>query len=159
MKAEKIMTREVASCRPDDTLNDAARIMWERDCGFVPVTEEDSGGRVVGVVTDRDLCMAAYTRGQRLAEIRVRDVMSTGVHACTPTEDVEAVEAVMRGAKVHRIPIIDGGSRLLGVVSLADIAREAAREAGARTREVTAGEIGETVAAISEPRRIPAAAA
>jgi len=79
MKAEKIMTREVASCRPDDTLNDAARIMWERDCGFVPVTAEDSGGRVVGIVTDRDLCMAAYTRGQRLADIRVGEVMSTGV--------------------------------------------------------------------------------
>jgi len=65
----------------------------------------------------------------------------------------------MRGAQVHRVPIVDGESRLLGVISLADIAREAAREAGARTREVTAGEIGETVAVISEPRRIPVAAA
>jgi CBS domain-containing protein len=158
MKAEKIMTRDVSCCRPDDTLNDAARIMWERDCGFVPVTVENAGraGRLVGILTDRDVCMAAYTRGQPLAEIRVGEVMSTGVQACRPNEELEAVEAVMRGAQVHRVPIVDGEAHLLGVIALADIAREAAREAGARTREVTAGEIGETVAAISRPR--PAAA-
>ena len=159
MKAEKIMTSDVATCRPDDTLNEAARVMWEHDCGFVPITAEPAGGAVVGILTDRDVCMAAYTRGQRLGEIRVGDVMSTEIHACKPTDDLDAVEQVMRSAQVHRLPVLDGRSRLLGVVSLADIAREALREAGSRSREVTSGEIGVTVAAICRPRATAAAAA
>jgi len=62
MNVEQIMTKDVATCGPDDTLNEAARIMWERDCGFVPIAESDPTRRVVGIVTDRDLSMAAYTR-------------------------------------------------------------------------------------------------
>jgi len=157
MKAEKIMTTDVATCRPEDSLNEAARIMWERDCGFVPVTAETSDGRVVGILTDRDVCMAAYTRGQRLGEIRVADVMSKDIHACKATDDLDAVEEAMRGSQVHRLPVLDGDARLLGVISLADIAREAMREAGSRSRDVTAGEIGVTIAAICRPRAQAAA--
>ena len=66
MKVEQLMTKSVATCGPDKSADDAARIMWERDCGFVPITESTSNPRVIGVVTDRDLCMAAYTRGRPL---------------------------------------------------------------------------------------------
>ena len=88
MNVEQIMTKDVATCGPDDTLNEAARMMWERDCGFVPIAEPGPTRRLVGIVTDRDLCMAAYTRGRSLGEIRVGDVMSTGVRSCKAADDL-----------------------------------------------------------------------
>jgi CBS domain-containing protein len=133
--------------------------MWERDCGFVPIIGSDESRRVVGVVTDRDICIAAYTRGQPLGQIRIGDVMSSGVRSCKPGEDLAAVEAAMSRAQIHRMPVVDDADQLLGVISLADMAREAAREAGSRRQEVTAKEIGETLAAIRQPRTIAGAAA
>jgi CBS domain-containing protein len=159
MKVEKLMTKDVGTCGPGDTLNDAARIMWERDCGFVPIAQTDGSGRVLGILTDRDICIAAYTRGKPLKEIRVGEVMSTEIQSCGPGDDLAAAEATMRRSKIHRLPVVDDAGRLLGVISLADIAREAAREAGSRRREVTAAEIGETLAAIREPRSIGASSA
>ena len=159
MKVEQLMTKEVGTCGPDDSLNDAARIMWERDCGFVPITESDTSRRVVGIVTDRDICIGAYTRGQTLQQIRIGDVMSTRIRSCKPAEDLTAAEATLRDAQIHRLPVVDDAHQLLGVISLADIALEAAREAGSRRVEVTAAEIGETVAAIRQPRRTAAAPA
>jgi CBS domain-containing protein len=153
MKVEQLMSREVATCRADESLNDAARVMWERDCGFVPIVEEEGGcRRVVGVVTDRDVCMASYTRGQKLPEIRIRDVMSTPVRSCQAKASLAAAEATMREAQVHRLPVVDEGGWLLGVISLADIARAAAREAGAKRPRVSATKVGETLAAIHQPR-------
>jgi CBS domain-containing protein len=159
MKVEQLMTKRVATCAPGDTLNDAARIMWERDCGIVPIVEDGATPRVVGVVTDRDVCMAAYTRGQPLSQIRVRDAMSTGVASCRAGDDVHEAEQTMRRAQVHRLPVVDDANQILGVISLADIAREAAREAGSQRQEVTALEIGETLAAIRQPREIAAVSA
>lgn len=158
MNVEQIMTKDVATCCPDDTLNEAARLMWERDCGFVPVAEPSPTRRLVGIVTDRDLCMAAYTRGRSLGEIRIGDVMSTGVRSCKPSDDLAAAETTMRDSQVHRLPVVDDADQLLGVISLADIAREAAREAGSKRQEVTVAEIGETLAAIRQPREIAATA-
>ncbi len=159
MKVEQLMTKAVSSCAPNDTVNEAARIMWERDCGFVPIVENGARRRVVGVVTDRDACMAAYTKGRPLEQIRLREIMSSAVRTCRPGDDVREAEQTMRSAQIHRVPVVDDASQLLGVISLADIAREAAREMGAKRQEVTALEIGETLAAIRKPREIPAVAA
>ena len=158
MNVEQIMSKDVATCGPDDTLNEAARLMWERDCGFVPIAEPGPNRRLVGVVTDRDVCMAAYTRGRALGEIRIGDVMSTGIRSSKPADDLAAAEATMRGSQVHRLPVVDDADQLLGVISLADIAREAAREVGSKRPEVTIAEIGETLAAIRQPREVAATA-
>lgn len=153
MKVEQLMTKAVATCAADDMLNEAARIMWEHDCGVVPITGgEGEGPRVVGMLTDRDVCMAAYTKGRPLSEICVRDAMSTEVQSCRPGTDLIEAEGLMRSAQVHRLPVVDDADQLLGVISLADIAREAAREVASRRRDVTIAEIGETLAAISQPR-------
>jgi CBS domain-containing protein len=154
MKVEQLMTKRVATCASGDTLNEVARIMWECDCGIVPIVEEGATPHVIGVVTDRDACMAAYTRGQPLWQIPVRDVMSTGVVSCRAGEDIHAAEQTMRHAQVHRLPVVDDADQILGVISLTDIACEAARELGARHQEVTALEIGETLVAIRKPRAI-----
>ena len=155
MKVEQLMTKQVDVCYPDHTLNDAARVMWERDCGVVPVVDGPSR-RLVGVVTDRDVCMAAYTRGHALWQIRVGDVMTAAVQACQPWHLLAEAEAAMRRTRVHRLPVVDDAGQLLGVISLCDIAREAARETGSKKPEVTPAEIGETLAAIRQPRAIAA---
>ena len=125
MKVEKLMTREVATCRSSDTLSEAARIMWERDCGFVPVTEEDGSGRVAGILTDRDVCMAAYTRGQPLSEIPVTVAASRAAHSVRPDTPIAVVQAVMRMHRIRRLPVLDIGGNLVGFLSLSDIVRNA----------------------------------
>jgi len=158
VKVQQIMTKSVSTCVPDDSANQAARIMWERDCGFVPVVEDQVSQRVVGVVTDRDLCMAAYTKNRPLDQIRLRELMSTGVRACRAGDDVAEAEQTMRSAQVRRLPVLDDAEQLLGVIAIADVAREAAREVGSRRQDVTVSEIGETVADICRPREIAAVA-
>jgi CBS domain-containing protein len=140
------LMRAVQPCAPSDNLSRAAQLMWELDCGFVPVC--DRGGHLVGVVTDRDICMATYTRGQLLADIPVWSTMSTQVTFATPETTLSDVLALMRQAQVRRVPIVDSG-RLVGVLSLSDIALYLDVNEGAT---VGAVELGTTLAAISTPR-------
>ena len=152
MRIEQIMTKQVDVCRPEDTLNAAARIMWDDDCGCVPVVADDRTHRVVGMLTDRDICMAAYTRGERISAVRVADAMSRGVRSCSPESTPAEAEAIMRAARVRRLPVVDGSGALLGIVSLADLAREAETEKGTRRKEVTEEQVGATLAEICAPR-------
>lgn len=152
MKVEEIMTRNVRSCRPEDSLNEAARIMWEGDCGFVPVVEMDDGPRVRGVLTDRDICMAAYTRGKALADLAVRDTMSSRLRTCSPGDRLQDAEQLMREAQVRRLPVVDEAGRLLGVLSLSDLACEIARERAGGRKGVSGRRIGEALSAICRRR-------
>jgi CBS domain-containing protein len=118
-----IMTESVCSCSPDDDLNTAAQRMWDEDCGVVPVV--DAGGKLAGIITDRDVCMAAYTKGLSLAAIRVKDVMARHVHTCKAEDTLARAATLMADAQVRRLPVVDAEGRLIGIVSLADIARGA----------------------------------
>ncbi len=158
MRVEELMRKDVRACGPDDSMSDASRIMWERDCGFVPVVEADGAGRVVGVITDRDVCMAAYTRGRAPAEMRVREAMSSRVSTCAPADSIAAAEAEMRAAHVRRLPVVDAAGQLLGVLSLADLARGYARMRASGRKGLTAAELGEALAEICEPRALAATA-
>ncbi len=158
MRIENVMTKTVATCVPEQSLNDAARIMWERDCGIVPIVLGPDDRRVVGVVTDRDICIAAYTKGRSLAQIPIGDVMATKVTSCRAGDEISAAEELMRQAQVHRLPVVDESEQLAGIVSLADIARASARKVGGRP-QVSCGEVGETVAAILRGRELQAAPA
>jgi CBS domain-containing protein len=154
MNVERLMTKDVRTCRPEDGLTEAARAMWERDCGCVPVVDESH--RVVGMITDRDVCMAAYTRGSRLQDIRIDEVMSRRVLSCQPDTPLADAEATMRSGRVRRLPVVDDAGQLLGLVSLADIAQEAARQHGARRREVKDAEVGATLVEITRPWNVGA---
>jgi CBS domain-containing protein len=146
---EQLMSRAVATCRPDDSLNAAARIMWEHDCGVVPITVVDEGGeRVVGMITDRDVCMAAYTQGRPLRDIAVTSAMSGRIHACHPKDRIAAALERMATEQLHRLPVVDSSGFLVGLLSLADIAREEAR----RHRVISAGDLARSIEAISTPR-------
>ncbi len=154
MKVERLMNTDVGTCRPNDDGDCAAKIMWERDCGFVPVVDERS--RVLGVVTDRDLCMAAYTQGKSLSELRVRSAMSQEVFSCRPDDDLSKAEAAMRKHQVRRLPVADEKGQLKGILSLSDITREAAREAKAQPKkvEVSYSEVAQTLADINIRRPV-----
>jgi predicted transcriptional regulator len=133
--------------------------MWESDCGCVPVLDEN--GRVVGMITDRDICMAAYTQARLLGQIPVSRVMSHELYSCGPDEEIDKVEKTMRAHQVRRVPVVDDDGRLQGIVSLADIAQRAAKDAKRKSgaKQVDFSEVGETLAAVTAPRRLEVAAA
>ena len=131
MKVAELMIEEVIACSPDDALNRAAQIMWENDCGCVPVV--DRAARLIAMLTDRDVCMAAYTRGGTLKDIRVSAAMSSELYSCKPDDDLVVVQKMMRERQVRRIPVSDDAGRLVGILSLNDVARAIARKAVTKT--------------------------
>ena len=154
MKVQQLMTRTVRTCTPDDSLAAAARIMWDQDCGCVPVVSGGDGQpTLVGMITDRDICMAAYTQGQTLPATKVKSAMTAAPSLCTcrPTDSVSVALGVMRTNQLHRLPIVDAADHLVGLLSLADVAREATHS-GQKTGEVSAATVAETIEGIVQPR-------
>ncbi len=145
MRVREIMAKEVWTCVADEPLTAAARIMWERDVGVVPVVDED--GKLVGILTDRDVCMSAYFTGAPLGAIPARSAMSTEVFCAGPGQSVASAEELMRSKQVHRLPVQDESGKLVGMVSLSDLARAATGGGRGAGSAVTA-----TLAAIAEPR-------
>jgi CBS domain-containing protein len=153
MKVQQLMTRDVKVCTESDTLNRAAQLMWESDCGCIPVISANGDGSVVGVVTDRDIAMAAYAQGKQLWAIPVTTAMAHTVIACHANDGISQAEALMRDNQVRRLPVLDQNEHLAGVISLNDLAREAQRETSTgRRAEVTKDTVAETLASVCEPR-------
>jgi CBS domain-containing protein len=125
MKVEQVMTRSVASCTVDDTLSTAAQLMWDRAVGSVVVLVD--GGRLAGMVTDRDVAMSAHTQGRLLREIPVKVAMTSEPEACRPDESVRTVVMRMRQREVRRLPVVGDNGLVIGLVSLDALAREATR--------------------------------
>ncbi|HYN09562.1 MAG TPA: CBS domain-containing protein [Vicinamibacterales bacterium] len=154
MRVKELMTQPVYSCSVQDHANEAAQIMWEHDCGVVPVI--DGGGRVVGVLTDRDLCMAAHFQNRTLTDIPVADVMAQQVCTCGADDDVVDAERLMAEKQIHRLPVVSASGSLIGILSLADVARQT-RNTTSRQRDEAVTQLANTVTAISEPHRPTAA--
>jgi CBS domain-containing protein len=119
MKVQNVMTTNVACCSPDTDLAAAAGLLWKHDCGPLPVTDHE--GKVVGMITDRDICMAAATKNRLASEIPVREVMTGAVHACHINDDIKSAIKTMRNEKVLRLPVVNDDGRLLGILSMNDI--------------------------------------
>jgi CBS-domain-containing membrane protein len=151
MRVDQLMTKQVQSCQPEDTLDRAAQLMWDHDCGCLPVCTGNGARRALGVITDRDICMCALFHGEPLRALRVSDAMAKQVCVCRPGDSLAAAEQVMRDAHIRRLPVVDEQGALIGMISLADLAREAAREETQPQQEITETEIGYTLAAICEP--------
>jgi CBS-domain-containing membrane protein len=152
MKVRELMTKQVASVRPGERASNALRMMWDCDCGTLPVTED--GGRVVAVVTDRDLAMTGMFRDARPSEFAVSDAMSRSLHCCSPEDSVGAAAEIMRRVQIRRLPVVDGERRLVGILSQADIVRSAADR---KRTDVVPEEVTATLAEISSPRYRPEA--
>jgi CBS domain-containing protein len=144
MKVANVMTLDPAYTSPDATLAVAAALMRQADCGFLPVV---SGGRLRGVVTDRDLLMKLAWRDEPASSFTVSEVMTHAVVTCTPFDKVAAVLETMRTYGVRRLPVTGFGRRLLGVISLTDIARFAGH------RSVRRGDVVATLRSIGERRQ------
>ena len=152
MKINEVMTREPRAVRVLDRLDAAARVLWDLDCGIVPVV--DAAGALVGVVTDRDLCMAAFTQGRLLTDIPVSAVMARSVRSCRPDDSIATVLQTMAQAQVHRLPVVDAKGALVGIVSTSDLVRAA----NGRPAAVDVATVVKTLAAIAAPRRTAAIA-
>lgn len=145
------MTRDVLFCAPSDSLSAAAKVMWEHDCGCVPVVNKEMVP--VGIVTDRDICMGAYTRGLSLDLIPVESVMAKPVLTCEPDDELVTAEEIMRDNKVRRLLVCDMAGKLIGIISISDLARESERERRAGASQVIrSSELAQVLGAVSEPR-------
>ena len=118
MKIRDIMTGEPQRCSRDTSLAAAAALMLDGDCGILPVTED---GKLVGVVTDRDMYIALATRNRRASEITVGEVAQAPVHTCSPDDDVRTALETMKQHCVRRLPVEGFGGTLIGIVSMNDI--------------------------------------
>jgi CBS domain-containing protein len=116
--------------------------MWDHDCGCIPVV--DNEGKLVGMITDRDICMAAYTQGKPLAEIAVSTAMAPRAYTCALTDSVGSAEKLMAAKQVRRLPVVDKQGRLVGLLSLHDIASRGSR--------LNATRLGRILAAIAAPQ-------
>jgi CBS domain-containing protein len=124
MKVQDVMTYGVQTCRPESNLAEAAMQMWQGDFGVLPVVTR--AGKVIGMITDRDICMAAATKHRDPADIKVRQVVSGRVYGCSPDTDIHEALKIMRQKKVRRLAIVNtDDGKLAGILSLNDLARTA----------------------------------
>jgi len=134
MKIRDIMTAEPKTCSPDTNLAAAAEMMLKADCGILPVT--DGEGKLVGIVTDRDMYIALATRNKLAWQIRVGEVARNQVFTCEPDDDVNTALATMKQHHIRRLPVEGFGHTVTGVVSMNDILLAAGARKGVRTDEV-----------------------
>jgi CBS domain-containing protein len=122
MKVRDVMTTEVGYCQPDAPLAQAADIMWQRDCGVVPVVDESL--RVIGMITDRDICFAVVTKNRLAGEIKISEVISQNeVQSCAPGDAVEDALKTMKRRQLRRLPVVNKDGVLVGILALADLIR------------------------------------
>jgi CBS domain-containing protein len=123
LTVKDVMTTAIAVCRAETNVAEAASLMWENDCGALPVVA--ASGEVNGIVTDRNICIALGTRNIRSSDLSVRDVLQDHVLSCKPSDDVHTALETMRQGKVRRLPVLDDERHLEGIVSMDDIVLKA----------------------------------
>ena len=136
MKVADLMTRDPQIIDPETTLQHAAELMDDLGIGLLPVCES---GRLIGVVTDRDITVRGTAAGRRPEETRVADVMTSDLRWCFEDEDVADAERLMRDAQIRRLPVLDQNRKIVGMLSLGDLAAKGARD------------VRETLDVISQP--------
>ena len=147
MKVGELMVKDVITCGDTAKLGEIAGMMWEHDIGFIPVISSENGA-FAGVITDRDGFLTAYFQGKEIWHIPVHSAMTTQIATCPPEADVEEAQQVMREFQVHRLPVVTKEGKLVGVVTLNDLARKAALDDNEELEE----QVAVTLVAISAPR-------
>lgn len=133
MKVAECMQKNVRLCAPTDTIQEAAMTMKEIDAGLIPVGEND---RLVGTVTERDMAVRAIAMGLG-CDTKVRDVMSSGIRYCLDTDDVDYAAKQMGKLQIRRLPVVNHDKRLVGIISLGDIAQHLETQGGAALKHIS----------------------
>lgn len=122
MLAQDLMTSPIITVHVNDPLNIAAQKMWDEDIGSLAVVNDE--GKLTGMITDRDICMAAYTQGRALDALLVNSAMAKHPVSARPEQSIDEVEDLMSAYQVHRIPVVDAAGKPIGIVSMNDLAVE-----------------------------------
>ena len=149
MKVKELMTATPYCCQPETNLGAATELMWNGNCGFLPVVGSD--GKVFGVVTDRDICIALGTRNRLPGDITVSQVItSQKLFYCCPDDDVHVALQAMQTGRVRRLPVITHEGALAGIVSMDDILLKAEPMSVGKQPELSSDEVVRTYRAITE---------
>jgi CBS domain-containing protein len=143
--ARQLMTREVATVHSEDRVERAALLMRECDCGALPVVNDT--GRLIGMITDRDIVMRLVARGRDTRSARVEDAMTDDAYSCHASDEVEDCIQSMARHKVRRMPIVDDRNRVIGILSQGDLAQFAGRRHGGEAGR----KVVDVLSEISEP--------
>lgn len=143
MKVQELMTQQVVSCYPWSNLSEVAMMMWNHDCGMIPVLSD--AGTVTGVITDRDICMGVATQHRRAEEITVADVTNGILYTCHPEDVVNNALKMMQEHQVRRLPVVDWDGHLVGVLSLNNVIASSRA-----TKTPTYSEVIETLQAVGK---------
>ncbi|HKA36084.1 MAG TPA: CBS domain-containing protein [Thermoanaerobaculia bacterium] len=146
MNVQTVMTRNVKFAGINATLADAARVMAENNVGAVPIVDPEK--RVLGMITDRDICLAMAHATRLPAQIAVDKIMTRRVFSCSPEDDLESALLTMQFRKVRRLPVVDAQGRLQGILSMDDVVSVSGMKVGAKMGELAYGPTVETLKAI-----------
>jgi CBS domain-containing protein len=155
MKVHDVMTSIVKCCGPEIDLSTAILVMCETDCGALPVIDE--AGRVIGMITDRDIAIAAASKGRPTSDIVVSEVISRQVYGVSRDEDIKSALKTMRQEKARRLPVVDDDGILQGILSLNDIVICAEDARGKQVPDITYEDVVSTYRAICEHRPLKVA--
>jgi CBS domain-containing protein len=138
MKVKDVMTSDPVCCTPETGLQDVAKRMMDRDCGCIPVVERLDSPKIVGVVTDRDICCRTVAQGKNPLEMTAGQVMSSPAITVTPETNLKACCQVMEDNQIRRVPVVDESGNCCGIIAQADVARHASKQQTAEVvREVS----------------------
>lgn len=146
MRAKHVMTKDPTCCVPSDTAVKAASIMRDEDAGIVPVIENEQSQKIVGVVTDRDLCMNVVAEGRDPRTVQAQECMTTTVVTCSPNDSIEKATELMRENQIRRVLVVNEGGQLQGIVSMADLVGRG---------EIKAAQTHDTLKQVSAPSGDP----
>lgn len=148
MRAEEIMTKPIITCQSNEMLEEAARKLWDHDCGVIVIV--DDKGRLVGMLTDRDICMAAFTQGRMLTEIPIHVAMARTVYRATPQQSTNEIQELMASKQIRRIPVVDIENKPIGIITVNDLVRDVVRPSS----KVDGGiwKVVRTLSAVCQPR-------
>lgn len=157
MKVKDVMTPKAHAIWLTESLVDAAKMMWDNDCGILPVIKD--GRKVVGLITDRDICMAVGFSDVNPSSVSIEEVMTGEVYAVKADEDINAALRTMQERKVRRLPVLDENGELEGIVSLNDIVLKARKPEGKGADFIPYADVVKTYQSICEHWKPAAAAA
>ena len=149
MKVKEIMTPNAKAIWLTESLADAAQLMWENDCGVLPIIKD--GRKVIGMITDRDICMAAAMRDKKPSGVSVEEVMTGLVYSLNPEDEIEQALKTMEEHKIRRLPVVNAEGELEGILSMNDVVLNA-NAAGDR---IAYGDVVKTYQSICK-RPVPA---